>query len=82
MKKSEYHQIIDRVLKPKLVELLGASAEESEDPEVYWVFQIDKHRTLKEKLLGRENMSEDDECLKYFRSLIESESGFNNVVPA
>ena len=62
--------------------LPGASAEESDDPEIYWVFQIDKHRTLKEKLLGREKMSEDDECWKYFRSLIESESGFNNVAPA
>ena len=62
--------------------LLGASAEESDDQEVYWVFQIEKHRTLKEKLLGREKMSEDDECLKYFRTLIESESEFNNIAPA
>ena len=62
--------------------LLGASAEESDDPEVYWVFQLEKQRSFGEKLLGREKMTEDDECLQYFRSLIDAEPAFNNVEPA
>lgn len=62
--------------------LLGASAEESDEPEVYWVLQLDKQRTIKEKLLGREKMLENDGCFQYFKSLLESEPDFHDVTPA
>lgn len=62
--------------------LLGASAEESDDPEIYWVLQLEKQRSLKEKLLGRGKMTEDDECFQLLRSLVEAEPEFNNIAPA
>jgi hypothetical protein len=60
--------------------LLGASAcDEEEDGQREWVLQIDKNRSVKERLLGRANMSQDDECAQYFQSLIEREAGFRDV---
>ena len=63
--------------------LLGATAyfEDGDDPtsELEWVFQVDKHRSFTEKLLGREKMTETDECLQYFKSIFENHNEFNNV---
>jgi hypothetical protein len=60
--------------------LLGASAcAEEHDGQREWVLQIDKHRSVKEKLLGWERMSQDDECAQYFHSLIEQEASFREV---
>lgn len=59
--------------------LLGASASEEESGEREWVLQIEKHRTLSEKLLGRAKMTHDDECAVYFQRLIESEASFKDV---
>jgi len=60
--------------------LLGASAcEEEKDGQREWVLQIDKHRSVKEKLLGRANMSQDDECAQYFQRLLEWEASFCDV---
>lgn len=63
--------------------LVGATAyfEDGDDltSELEWVFQVDKHRSFKEKLLGREKMTEADDCLQYFRLLFESSSEFNDV---
>lgn len=50
--------------------LLGAS-EEEEDGQREWVLQIDKQRSVKEKLQGRAKMSHDDECAQYFQRLLE-----------
>ncbi len=38
-----------------------------------WVFQLEKQRSLKEKLLGREKMTPDDPCFNYFIDLFSSE---------
>ena len=46
--------------------LLGSSASEDDDGDREWILQIDKHRSVSEKLLGRAKMSVDDECAKYF----------------
>ena len=46
---------------------------------VEWAFQVDKMRTLREKLLGREKMDSQDECFLFFKSLFESESGIQSV---
>jgi hypothetical protein len=60
--------------------LLGASAcDEEKDGQREWVLQIDKHRSVKEKLLGRERMGQDDECAQYFHRLIEQEASFRDV---
>lgn len=44
--------------------LLGASASE-DDGSCEWVLQIDKQRSIKEKLLGREVMTPDDPCAAF-----------------
>jgi len=63
--------------------LVGATAyfEDGDDPtsELEWVFQVDKNRSFKEKLLGREKMTASDECLLYFKSLFENSCEFNSV---
>ena len=64
--------------------LVGATVyfEECDDPtsELEWVFQVDKHRSFKEKLFGREKMTAQDECLQYFKLLFQNSSEFNSVV--
>lgn len=59
--------------------LLGASADEDDQGEWEWILQIEKQRSLMEKILGREKMSKDDECAQYFQRLLESEPGFQDV---
>jgi hypothetical protein len=58
--------------------LLGASASD-DDGEREWILQIEKQRSIKEKILGREAMTADDECVKFFRSLLEAEPAFKAV---
>jgi len=58
--------------------LIGASASEDEG-ELEWILQIDKQRSMKEKLLGREAMAADDECAAYFQALIDAEPAFKSV---
>ena len=63
--------------------LIGSVAyfEEGDDPhsELEWVFQVDKHRTIKEKLLGKNKMTSDDSCFQFFKSLFEDEPKFNEI---
>lgn len=63
--------------------MLGASTyfEEGDDPksELEWVFQIDKTRSLKEKLLGREKISIADDCVLFFKSKFEAQPDMNSV---
>ncbi|KID56534.1 hypothetical protein JF50_11355 [Pseudoalteromonas luteoviolacea] len=63
--------------------MLGASTyfEEGDDPksELEWIFQIDKPRSLKEKLLGREKISIADNCVLFFKSKFEAQPKFNSV---
>ena len=51
--------------------LIGASAfyEEGDDPtgELEWVFQVDKYRSFKEKLFGKNKMTETDSCFVFFK---------------
>ena len=42
--------------------LLGSIAYDEENGEREWLLQIDKYRSLTEKLFGRAKMSKDDEC--------------------
>jgi hypothetical protein len=59
--------------------MLGASASDEEDGQREWILQIVKHRTLKERLLGKEKMTARDECAVYLRQLLESEDAFTGV---
>lgn len=58
---------------------LGASASDEESGEREWVLQIVKHRSFVERLLGRETMAEDDDCSRFFRTLLENEANFKGV---
>jgi hypothetical protein len=60
--------------------LLGACAyDEEEDGQREWLLQIDKQRSVKERLLGQAKMSQDDECAQYFQRLLEREPKFRGV---
>jgi hypothetical protein len=59
--------------------MLGASAEADENGAYEWVVQIEKQRTAKEKLFGREKMAPDDPCASAIRTLLESEPRFRIV---
>lgn len=59
--------------------MLGASASDEEQGQREWILQIVKHRTFKERLLGKEKITAHDECSMYLRQLIESESAFAEI---
>jgi len=59
--------------------MLGSSACEDDGGDWEWILQIEKHRSVTEKLLGRSKMNKDDECAKYFQRLLESEATFKGV---
>ena len=63
--------------------LIGASVhyEKGEDPnsELEWVFQVDKQRSLIERILGKEKMSKDDPCLLFFKSIFEVDPDFKEI---
>ena len=58
--------------------LLGSSASDDEG-EREWILQIDKQRSMKEKLLGREAMAADDGCAAFFESLLDREPALKGV---
>src|SRR5438270_5932917 len=47
--------------------MLGSSASDEENGEREWILQIEKQRSLGEKLLGRAKMDKEDACARYFR---------------
>ena len=59
---------------------LGASAMEAGSNCYEWVFQVDKHRSIQEKLSGKARMTRNDECLQFFKSLFDSEPDFKYVM--
>ena len=60
--------------------MIGAVAlDERVDGRREWVLQIDKHRSFKERLLGREKLTDDDLCVLMIRELIENEPEFVDV---
>ncbi len=56
--------------------MLGVSTEGDSNE---WVFQVDKLRTFKEKLFGKEKMTKEDQCLLFFKSVFDSDPEFKNV---
>ncbi len=59
--------------------LLGSSASDEESGQREWILQIDKQRSVKEKLMGREKMEADDECARFFQQLLQDEPSFTSV---
>ena len=63
--------------------LIGVCAyfEEGDDPtsELEWVFQVDKYRSLRDKLFGRNRMSASDSCFVFFKELFENQANIEEV---
>jgi len=60
--------------------LLGASAaDEEEHGRREWILQIVKHRSLKEKLLGKEKMTAADGCVRLVLQILRSEPAIAGV---
>jgi len=59
--------------------MLGACAYDEENGLHEWVLQIEKQRSLTERLRGREAMTPDDECVKFVLNLLKNEPEFSEV---
>ena len=59
--------------------MLGSSASRDETGQMEWVLQVVKHRSLSERLLRREKLTQDDECVRFFRQMLEREPAFSNL---
>ena len=63
--------------------LIGTSAyfEEGDNPaeELEWVFQVEKNRSFKQKLFGKNKMSATDSCFLFFKKLLENHPNIKNV---
>jgi hypothetical protein len=61
--------------------MVGSSAsEEEENGRREWVLQIVKHRSLKEKMMGREKMTRDDGLVQLLLRTLRVEPAFQDVV--
>ncbi|WP_406662968.1 hypothetical protein [Gallaecimonas sp. GXIMD1310] len=62
---------------------LGASAcfEEGDDPTqaLEWVLQVDKVRSLKEKIFGKNKITPSDRCFLFFKQFFEQNPAFTDV---
>ena len=60
--------------------LVGASADaESSTPDVEWIIQVHKHRSLKDKILGRNKMAADDPLVVLIEALVRADPQFSEV---
>jgi hypothetical protein len=60
--------------------LIGASADaEDKTPDVEWVLQVHKHRTVTEKLLGRNKMSTQDPLVLLVERIVRADPGMQEV---
>ena len=60
--------------------LVGASGEpERPAPDMDWTVQIHKHRSLKDRLTGKNQMTNDDPFSALIEKLIRSEPGFREI---
>jgi hypothetical protein len=59
--------------------LIGACAYSDTEGNHDWMIQVERHRSLLDKLLGRNQMRLDDPCLQAVRSIISRESSFTDV---
>jgi len=60
--------------------LVGASADaDSSTPDVEWVIQVHKHRSLKDKLLGQNKIAADDPLVVLIERLVRADPQFSDV---
>lgn len=60
--------------------MVGASADVDDSvSEVDWILQVHKHRSLKEKLLGRNKMAADDPLVTFIEALVRADPQFLDV---
>lgn len=63
--------------------ILGASVyyKKGDNPtkKLKWVFQVEKDRSVIEKILRKEKMHKDDECLAYFYNILKSDKEIINI---
>lgn len=59
--------------------LLGASVTSGDGEMPEWVLQMEKCRSVKEKILGQARETGDDPCFAFFQGLIEAEPDFHDV---
>ena len=60
--------------------LVGASADlDSSTPEIEWMVQVDKHRTLKDKVLGQNKMAADDRLVALIGDIVRAVPEFSEV---
>jgi hypothetical protein len=60
--------------------LVGASGEvEDANPEIEWIVQVDKTRSLKEKIFGKNKMSSDDPLFSVIEKAIRSIDGAQDL---
>jgi hypothetical protein len=59
--------------------LIGSCAYDEPDGNHEWVLQFEKHRSFKEKLLGRAKMTQEDPCFQFIKDLIYREPSFTHV---
>jgi len=60
--------------------LIGASVDCDATLDKEWYFQIEKQRTLLEKIFKKEKNEDLDPCLLYFKSIFESNSDFKEIM--
>ena len=46
---------------------------------VDWIFQVDKKRSFKEIIFGKEKMTENDQCFLFFKKYFEEKPEIKNV---
>jgi hypothetical protein len=60
--------------------LVGASADaDGSTPDVEWVIQVHKHRSLKDKLLGRNTMTADDPLAAVIERIVRADPHISEV---
>ena len=60
--------------------MLGSSASDEEvDGAREWVLQVVKHRTVKERLLGQETLTADDECVHLLLGVLRTDPAFMEI---
>jgi hypothetical protein len=60
--------------------LVGASAEpESSTADVEWILQVHKHRSVKDKVLGRNKMGADDPLVALIESVMRADKQIREV---
>jgi len=62
------------------VYLVGASADATDSgPDIEWTVQVHKHRTLADKLLGKNKMAADDPLSAQIESIIRADATFKDI---